>query len=88
MTLVEFNEMELSEKHRYLFGGNNVGFKCFRDDDDFKYSLWDCGAFYAEMQCRKKDKKITMVEGIGLNDDRINLYLDWINQYKDDDFPD
>jgi hypothetical protein len=87
MTLVEFNEMDFLERHRYLFGGKDVGFKCFREDDEYKYSLWDCGSFYAEMQLRKSDRKVTMVDGIGLNDERINFYLDWINEHKDDDFP-
>lgn len=88
MTLVEFLEMDIQERYRYLFGSSNAGFKCFRDDDDYKYSLWDCGTFYVEIQCRKTDRKVTRVDGLALEDDRINLYLDYINEHIDDDSPD
>jgi len=43
---------------------------------------------HAEIQCRRKDRMITRVDGFGLEDDRINLYVDWYNEHKDDEFPD
>ena len=88
MTLFEFNELDINERYRYLFSGNIIGFKCLWDDEEYKYSLWDCGTFYAEVQRRKTDRKITRVDGLTQEDDRINLFLDFINEHKDDEIPD
>jgi len=59
MTLVEFNEMDLIEKHKFLFGErtSEIRFNSLRDDDDYKYSLWDCGDFYVEMVASKAVKR-------------------------------
>jgi len=88
MTLVEFLDLDIQKRYRHIFSGDSFGFKCLRDDAEYKYSLWDCGTFYAEIQCRRKDRMGTRVDGFGLEDDRINLYLDWLIEHKDDEFPD
>jgi hypothetical protein len=85
VTLIEFNAMELYEKYRFLFskrGDNHVGFNCFRDDDDYKFSLWDCDSFLAEM-CALNGK-VLKIEGIKLTDDRINLYINWLEEHMND----
>lgn len=85
MTLFEYNNMDLKDRHAFIFGlrgDHPVRFSCLRDDGDSKYSLWDCGEFYVEM-CAINGKVIK-AEGIELTDDRINLYIDWIIEHKDD----
>jgi hypothetical protein len=85
MNIYEYNNPDLEDRRNFLFGnrGNNyVRFNSFRDEGDYKYSLWDCGNFFVEMCAR--NGKVIKVEGIELTDDRINLYIDWVNEHNDD----
>jgi hypothetical protein len=85
MTVYEYNHMDFEDRHHFLFGASrdiNVKFISFRDVDDKKYSLWDCGDFFIEM-CAINEKTISF-EGIELTDNRINLYIDWLGEHKDD----
>lgn len=83
ITLNEFNNIELDEKYHFIWHSKEgEGISCFRDDGDYKYILWNCREFYAET-CAIKVKAIKM-EGFELNDKRINFYIDWIQEHKDD----
>lgn len=59
-----------------------VSLTCFREEGDYKYALFDCGSFFAE-SCVLNGKTVK-IEGFELTDDRLNLYLDWIEKHKDD----
>jgi hypothetical protein len=86
MFLFEFNNLDLEDKRGYIFSlppkEDKGRLIVFRHDGDLRYSLWDCDTFLAEM-CAEKGKAIK-IEEIELTDDRINLYLDWLEEHKDD----
>ena len=83
MFLFEFNNLDLEDKYNFVWRvREGVHLSCFREEGDYKYVLFDCGSFFAE-SCVLNGKTIT-VEGIELTDDRINLYLDWMEEHRDD----
>jgi hypothetical protein len=86
MFLFEFNNLDLEDKRAYIISlpprGDKGRLLLFRDEGDLKYSLWDCDSFLAEM-CALNGE-VVKVEGIEPTDNRINLYLDWIEEHKDD----
>lgn len=83
MTLYEFNNLDLEDKYDFVWRTRDgVSLNCFRDDGEYKYVLFDCGSFFAE-SCVLKGKTLK-IEGFDLKDDRINLYIDWLNEHKDD----
>ena len=87
MTLIEYNKLDLTDKFNYLFGDgakNSVNFNCFLDINEYYYSLWDCGTFFSEMKKSRALNKVVSIEAIGLEDERINIYLDWIKEHEDD----
>jgi|WetSurMetagenome_2_1015567.scaffolds.fasta_scaffold1636478_1 hypothetical protein len=51
MTLSEFNNLDIRDKHAVLFGnsGHDTKFIALRDENEEKYSLWYCDGFYIEM---------------------------------------
>jgi hypothetical protein len=83
MFLFEFNNLDLDDKYEFVWcTRDGVKLSCIRDDGDYHYALFDCGTFFAETcACNGKTIKI---DGFELTDDRINLYLDWIEAHKDD----
>jgi hypothetical protein len=83
MYLFEFNNLDLDIKYNFVWGSREegVGFKCFRDEGDYRYVLFDCGSFFAE-QCILNGEVIS-IEGFELTDDRLNLYIDFVVDHKD-----
>jgi hypothetical protein len=82
MMLIEFNNLDLEEKYDFVWQSLDCSFNCYRVDGDLNYMLFDCGTFYAE-SCVQAGKTIK-IEGFELNDDRVNLYIDWVNEHKDE----
>ena len=77
MTLFEFNMMPFEEKYKFVFNDLNVRFISYRKDKDQTISLWNCEDFFAEIYYSKTDNKIINIEGINLNSNRIDLYIDF-----------
>lgn len=82
MMLFEFNNLDFEEKYDFVWQSVECSIHCYRVDGDLNYMLFDCGTFYAE-SCVLNGKTIK-IEGFEPNDDRINLYIDWVNEHKDD----
>ena len=77
MTLIEFNMMSFDEKYKFAFTDPNVRFISYRKVNDQTISLWNCEDFFAEIFYSKSDNKIINIEGIDLNSNRIDLYVDF-----------
>ena len=77
MTLIEFNMMSFEEKYKFVFNDLNVRFISYRKDNGQTMSLWNCRDFFAEIFYSKSDDKIINIEGIDLNSNRIDLYIDF-----------
>ena len=89
MTLVEFNELDLIEKHKFLFRERTIEikFNSFRDDENHKYSLWDCGDYFVEMIASKAILgKVVSIEAMSINDERINDYIEFIKENRDKEY--
>jgi hypothetical protein len=87
MFLFEFNNLDLEDKRDYINGlpptSNDKGrFVTYRKEGDMYISLWDCDTFFVEMYAL--NRKVLKIEGIELDDDRINLYIDWVNEHEND----
>jgi len=85
MTLYEFNNLDLDAKYYYLFpgrGSNDVKLVSLREDGDKKYMLWAYNYFFVEY-C-SENGGIVSIEAIESDDDRINLYIDYFQEHKDD----
>ena len=84
MYLFEFNNLDLDDRYNYVWDKRDEGvrFKTFRDEGDCRYVLFDCVNFFAE-QCIRNGKVIS-IEGFELTDDRLNLYIDFAMEHKDD----
>jgi len=82
MALYEFNNLDLEDKFNYVWNSPESGFKCYCVEGGYKYVLFDCGKFFAESCVR--DGKTISIEGFELTDDRLNAYIDWMEEHKDD----
>jgi hypothetical protein len=82
MYLYEFNNLDLEDKYDFIWRSDGAGLKCFRDDGDYRYILFDCGTFLAE-KCLLKGKVIK-IEGFELTDIRVNHYIRWVEEHQDD----
>jgi hypothetical protein len=80
MTLFEFNNLDIQDKHSVLFGNTGLDVKliAFRDENEKKYSLWYCESFYIEL-CAINGK-VSSIIGIEPTDDKIDLYIDFLNE--------
>jgi hypothetical protein len=90
MTLVEFNELSFYDKHCFLFSKRTIDikFNSFRDDENYKYSLWDCGDFFIELVASRAVKgKVVSIEAISLNDKRVDAYIEFMNENWDKEYP-
>ena len=77
MTLIEFNMMSFEEKCQFIFTDPDVRFISYRKYKDQTISLWNCEDFFAEIFYSKSDNKILNIEGIDLNSNRIDLYINF-----------
>jgi len=85
MTLYEYNNLDLEDRRRSLFvdrGDNDVKFVSLREDGDKKYLLWSYNYFFVEL-CNENGEVVS-IEGIEPTDDRVNLYIDYFEEHKDD----
>jgi len=85
MTIDEFNKLPLDDKYSIIFDYPGILkdrlFAYYRDSD-WTVSLWNCDSFFAEMHYSFQHKRVLKFEGIILNEDRINLYLDYFIQHR------
>ena len=83
MFLFEFNNLDLEDKYNFVWRvREGVNLNCFLEDGDYKYVLFDCETFFAEA-CVSNGKNLK-VKGFEPSDYRINLYLNWLEENKDD----
>lgn len=83
MTLTEFNILAFNEKHEFVYGNKNVRLISFREYYNQKVTLFDCGSFFAEVYYFPVENKILRIEGIGLDDKKLDIYIDIMNDQKD-----
>jgi hypothetical protein len=76
MNISEFNNLPVHEKQNYIFGERSVRLISFRHHEGQKSTLFDCGSFFAEIYFHPKEKKITKIHGIKLDDKAIDIYID------------
>ena len=78
MYLFEFNNLDLEDKWKHIYGleGNDYcKFVTYRKEGDCTISLRDCGSFFAEIYVL--NKKILKIDGIELDSSRLDLYIDY-----------
>lgn len=88
MSLQEYNGLSLDEKHNFIFAqpiSSKGRFISFWKNDELTVSLWDCNSFYAEIHYSRVHKRITKIEGIELNDEKINIYIDYYLKHNNDE---
>lgn len=88
MHLFEFNSEDTGWRRWFLFSAEIVRFVSFRIDSENYYSLFDCGEFFAELRAPNDKTKAFDIIGFYPDDERLNLYIDFYNEHKDDDFDD
>ena len=76
MNIAEFNSLPLQAKQKFIFGEQSVRLISFRYHEGQKSTLFDCGSFFAEIYFLSKEKKITKIQGIQLDDKAIDIYID------------
>ena len=76
MNISEFNSLPIQEKQKFIFGEKSVRLISFRHHENQKSTLFDCGSFFAEIYFISKEKKITKIQGILLDDKAIDIYID------------
>jgi hypothetical protein len=76
MNILEFNLLPLQEKKKFIFDEKTVRLISFRHHENQKSTLFDCGSFFAEIYFLSKEKKITRIHGIKLDDKAIDIYID------------
>lgn len=77
----QFNALSATEKWNIIFGVN-AKFVAYRDYYGHKVSLYDCGEFFAEYYYFAEDNSVTKIEGIPMDDKRIDLYINHaLNSY-------
>jgi hypothetical protein len=76
MNISEFNSLPFQDKQKFIFGEKSVRLISFRHHEDQKSTLFDCGSFFAEIYFLSKEKKITKIHGIKLDDKTIDIYID------------
>jgi len=87
MLLFEFNNLDLKEKWQHIYGiesNDHCKFVTYRKDGEQTVSLWDCGSFFAELYVL--NKKILKIEGVELDGNRLDLYIDYAMAQNDQSY--
>jgi hypothetical protein len=82
MNISEFNSLPIQDKQKFIFSEKSVRLISFRHHEDQKSTLFDCGSFFAEIYFLAKEKKITKIHGIKLDDKTIDIYIDQMIRLK------
>jgi hypothetical protein len=76
MNISEFNSLAVQEKKKFIFNDNSVRLISFRNYENQKSTLFDCGSFFAEIYFLPGEKRITKIQGIKLDDKTVDIYID------------
>jgi hypothetical protein len=82
MNISEFNSLPIQDKQNFIFREKSVRLISFRHHENQKSTLFDCGSFFAEIYFLPKEKKITKIHGIKLDDKTIDIYIDQMIRMK------
>jgi hypothetical protein len=81
MTLYEFNNLTLEEKYEFVWTGLDRRLIAFRDFENQKIALFDCGTFFAETYFLPAVKRMLKIEGFCQDDSRLDSYIEFAAKY-------
>lgn len=84
MNLSEFYNLPFDDKWDLIISDQGLKLIPIREYYNQKVVLWDYGKFFIETYHLTTEKEVTKIEGSGLDDKRLDLYIDYINKHKFD----
>lgn len=75
MTLVEFNNLSLEEKHSFVISDKSLRLIAFREYYNQKVTLFSADTFFIETFFFPEENRFIRIHAIDLDDKAINIYI-------------
>jgi hypothetical protein len=80
MTLSEFNQMPLEDRHTFVLGNKRLQLKCYRYYYNQKVSLFELDDFFIEVYYLTTREMITNIWGIAQDDKILDVYIEQMSR--------